>query len=75
MKAAIYSFGILIVFLIAGTLIMEFFGISIPGLRIAGGVMVIKVAFSMLKAKNEEINIVVAEEFLQRLINSLNDVN
>lgn len=30
---------------------MEFFGISIPGLRIAGGVMVIRVAFSMLQAK------------------------
>jgi len=54
-KAAVYAFAILIAFLITGTLIMEFFGISIPGLRIAGGVMVIKVAFSMLKADTQEV--------------------
>lgn len=54
-KAAIYAFAILIAFLILGTLIMEFFGISIPGLRIAGGIMVIRVAFSMLKAEVEEV--------------------
>lgn len=55
LKAGIYAFGILIAFLITGTLIMEFFGISIPGLRIAGGIMVIRVAFSMLKADTEEV--------------------
>ncbi len=54
-KAAIYAFAILIAFLILGTIIMEFFGISIPGLRIAGGIMVIRVAFSMLKAEMEEV--------------------
>jgi multiple antibiotic resistance protein len=54
-KASVYAFAILLAFLITGTLIMEFFGISIPGLRIAGGVMVIRVAFSMLKAENEEV--------------------
>jgi multiple antibiotic resistance protein len=53
LKGTIYTFSILVVFLVAGTLIMQFFGISIPGLRIAGGVMVIKVATSMLKAKEE----------------------
>ena len=54
-KASVYAFAILIAFLITGTVIMEFFGISIPGLRIAGGVMVIRVAFSMLKADTEQI--------------------
>lgn len=54
-KAAVYAFAILIAFLITGTLIMEFFGISIPGLRIAGGIMVIRVAFSMLQAETEEV--------------------
>jgi len=54
-KAAVYAFGILVAFLITGTLIMEFFGISIPGLRIAGGLMVIRVAFSMLKDKADEL--------------------
>lgn len=34
-KACIYASGILIAFLLLGTLIMQVFGISIPGLRIA----------------------------------------
>lgn len=54
-KAAVYAFGILVAFLITGTLIMEFFGISIPGLRIAGGLMVIRIAFSMLKDKADDL--------------------
>ncbi len=62
LKASVYAFGILLVFLITGTLIMEFFGISIPGLRIAGGIMVIRVAFSMLKAEDEEIQEEALEE-------------
>ncbi len=49
----VYMFVILTVFLILGTLIMEFFGISIPGLRIAGGIMVMRVAMSMLKSEDE----------------------
>lgn len=65
-KASVYTIGILIVFLITGTLIMEFFGISIPGLRIAGGVMVIRVAYSMLKAENEEIKPETKEEAIEK---------
>lgn len=61
-KASVYTVGILITFLIAGTVIMEFFGISIPGLRIAGGVMVIRVAFSMLQAKENEMKPATKEE-------------
>lgn len=38
--ACVYMVGILVSFLIGGTFIMKFFGISIPGLRIAGGLMV-----------------------------------
>lgn len=55
LKGSIYAFSILIVFLITGTLIMEFFGISIPGLRIAGGMMVIRIAYSMLKDDGMQI--------------------
>lgn len=44
----LYMFGILVVFLVAGSLILEFFGISLSGLRIAGGIMVAKVAWGML---------------------------
>ncbi len=39
--------------LTAGFRIMNFFGISLPGLRIAGGVMVIRIAMSMLSAQSE----------------------
>jgi len=51
--ACIYMAGILITFLLAGTLIMNFFGISIPGLRIAGGLIVAQIGFGMLNSKPE----------------------
>lgn len=47
-RACIYMFFILVAFLIAGGLIMRFFGISIPGLRIAGGLIVGYLGFRML---------------------------
>ena len=46
--ACIYMVGILVTFLVSGSLIMRFFGISIPGLRIAGGLMVAGIGSSML---------------------------
>jgi len=47
-KACIYATGILVAFLLLGTLIMEVFGISIPGLRIAGGLVIAFLGFRML---------------------------
>ncbi len=47
-KACVYASGILIAFLLLGTLIMEVFGISIPGLRIAGGLVIAFLGFRML---------------------------
>ena len=47
-RACLYMFCILTAFLVAGGLIMQFFGISIPGLRIAGGVVIAFVGFRML---------------------------
>jgi multiple antibiotic resistance protein len=47
-RACIYMFFILVTFLVAGGLIMTFFGISIPGLRIAGGMIVSYLGFRML---------------------------
>ncbi len=46
--ACLYALGVLLVFLFAGALIMNFFGISIPALRIAGGLIVARVGFGML---------------------------
>jgi multiple antibiotic resistance protein len=48
--ACIYMVAILICFLIGGRLIMGFFGISIPGLRIAGGLLVAGIGSGMLMA-------------------------
>ena len=50
----IYMFSILAVFLIFGSLIMTFFGISLPGVRIAGGILVGRVAFGMLYPKDKQ---------------------
>lgn len=46
--ACIYMVTILVSFLIGGTFIMSFFGISIPGLRIAGGLLVAGIGSGML---------------------------
>jgi len=47
-KGCCYMVGILVSFLIGGTFIMNFFGISIPGLRIAGGIMMAGIGMNML---------------------------
>jgi multiple antibiotic resistance protein len=52
-KGCFYMIGILVAFLIGGTFIMNFFGISIPGLRIAGGIMMAGVGMSMLTAQKK----------------------
>ena len=46
--ACLYATGVLWVFLFAGAVLMRFFGISIPALRIAGGLIVARVGFNML---------------------------
>jgi multiple antibiotic resistance protein len=52
-KAVLYMIAILITFLLAGTFIMKFFGLSLPGLRIAGGILVAGVGMRMLYPKDE----------------------
>ncbi len=46
--ACIYMTAILVTFLVAGHLIMSFFGISVPGIRIAGGIVIGYLGFRML---------------------------
>jgi multiple antibiotic resistance protein len=46
--ACIYAFGILITFLLLGSAIIDFFRISIPGLRTAGGLIMSAIGFKML---------------------------
>lgn len=54
LKAALYMAGILLVFLWGGALIKEFFGISIPAIRVAGGVIIMRVGFNMLNPKDSD---------------------
>jgi len=50
LRVAVYAFGVLLVSLIIGGQILNFFGISIPALRIAGGLVVAVSGWSMLHA-------------------------
>jgi multiple antibiotic resistance protein len=51
--ACVYTAAVLLTALFAGALIMRFFGISIPALRIAGGLIVARVGFGMLQPQPE----------------------
>jgi multiple antibiotic resistance protein len=44
----LYAFIILVVFLLVGSAIIDFFGISVPGIRVAGGLIISTTGFRML---------------------------
>ncbi|MFI5323814.1 MAG: MarC family NAAT transporter [Thermodesulfobacteriota bacterium] len=52
--ASVYMACILIVFLVAGVLIMKFFGISLPGIRVAGGIIIMFIGFKMLNPQPQD---------------------
>jgi len=52
-KASLYAFVILLVSLLAGTFVLEFFSISLPALQIAGGLLIARTAFQMLNPQKE----------------------
>ncbi len=47
-KASILMFFVLFTFLLIGTYILSFFGISLSGIKIAGGLVILRAGFSML---------------------------
>lgn len=51
LKASIFMSAILLSFLFGGTYIISFFGISLEGIRIAGGLMIMSWAYSLLNPK------------------------
>jgi multiple antibiotic resistance protein len=53
-KIAFYSFSICTVSLFAGHWILEIFGISIPVVQLAGGIMICKMGWEFLSADKEE---------------------
>jgi multiple antibiotic resistance protein len=48
--ACFYATGVLFAFLLGGAVLMSFFGISMPALRLAGGLIVARVGFGMLSS-------------------------
>ncbi len=50
--ASIYMFGVLILFLLIGTFVLSFFGISLPGIRIAGGLIIMRAGYAMLNPED-----------------------
>lgn len=62
LMACIYMIAILVGFLIGGTFIMGFFGISIPGLRIAGGLLVAGIGSGMLVSAPRDLTQVEQEQ-------------
>ncbi|MBC7487983.1 MAG: MarC family NAAT transporter [Cytophagaceae bacterium] len=51
-QGVIYMVAILLVSLVGGSFIMNFFGLSLPGMRIAGGILVCGVGMRMLSPKD-----------------------
>jgi multiple antibiotic resistance protein len=60
-NGCIYMVAILVSFLIGGTFIMNFFGISIPGLRIAGGILLTGIGMNMLSTLKTQTSETVEE--------------
>ena len=53
-RGCLYMVAILVSFLVGGRFIMNFFGISIPGLRIAGGILLTGLGMQMLAARQPD---------------------
>jgi len=63
-RASIVCCSVLITFSIFGSIIFKFFGISIPAFRIAGGILIFKVAMDMLQARQSRMKTTPEEEEL-----------
>jgi multiple antibiotic resistance protein len=50
LKTSLYVFGILVIFMFFGRFVLNFFGISLPVLRVAGGLIVAHTAWGMVTA-------------------------
>ena len=61
-RACIYMTAILIIFLLLGHLVMIAFGISIPGIRIAGGLVIGLLGFRMLFPDEAKISAEVKQD-------------
>ena len=55
MRALLISLGIVVAFSILGKAIFHLFGISLPALRITGGILVFQVGYHMLQGKSSKL--------------------
>lgn len=53
LRGSFYMFLLLAGFFLGGAWIMRFFGITLPGIRIAGGLVIAKIGFNLLTPKVE----------------------
>ncbi len=51
LRACLYAFLILTLFIAMGRIILEFFGISMPAFQIAGGLILFRIAIDMLEGR------------------------
>lgn len=56
LRSLLIAFGIIVVFALAGKLIFEVFGITLPALRIAGGIVLFLIGFHMLNGKSSSVH-------------------
>jgi multiple antibiotic resistance protein len=54
LRSCLMGFGILVVFVIAGSGILTLFGITLPAFRVAGGLLLFWIAFEMIFEKRQE---------------------
>ena len=55
-KSLILAFVIITIFSIAGNIIFELFGLTLPAFRITGGLLVFLIGFHMLQGKNSNVH-------------------
>ncbi|HSJ30968.1 MAG TPA: MarC family protein [Longimicrobiales bacterium] len=61
-RAIITGFGVLFVFALAGTYILEFFGITRQAFQVAGGILFFAVGWDMLQARRSRVKTTEEEE-------------
>lgn len=69
LKACFYMIGVLVVFFFAGTFILNFFGLRIEDLRIAGGILILRSGLGLLDPdshKGKKLSPEVKQEGLEK---------
>lgn len=51
LRACLFAFLILAIFIVLGRGVLNFFGISLPAFQVAGGLILFRIAFDMLEAR------------------------